>query len=238
MRGLGTLCNVLAVLAGGGLGLLLKSGLSERFQKILMQACALAVLFIGASGAMAGLLAVNGGSLGTQGSTLMVLSLVFGGLMGEALNIELRMEKLGSAIRARFGAGEDAGFVNGFVTASLVICVGAMAVVGSIQDGLTGDWSMLLAKSMLDFIIVMVFASTMGAGVLLSALPLGIYQGGITLLAGFIAPWLTDALISNLSFIGSVLIFAVGVNLLRPGTFRVGNLLPALLVPAAWELII
>ena len=167
----------------------------------------------------------------------MVLSLVLGGLMGEALNIEHRMDQLGEKLRRRFGSGEDAGFVNGFVTASLVICIGAMAVVGSIRDGLTGDWSMLLAKSLLDFIIVMVFASTLGLGVLFSAIPVGIYQGGITLLAAFIAPYMTDSLISSLSFIGSVLIFGVGVNLLRPGSFRVGNLLPALLMPVIWELL-
>lgn len=237
MRGIGTVCNVLAVLAGGGIGLCLKSGLSERFQNILMQACSLAVIFIGASGAMTGLLTVSEGTLSTQGSTLMVLSLVLGGLLGEALNIEQRMDDLGEKLRRRFSSQGDSNFVNGFVTASLVICIGAMAVVGAIQDGLNGDWSMLLAKSMLDFIIVMVFASTLGPGVLFSAIPLGVYQGSITLFASFIAPYMTDSLIAGLSFIGSVLIFGVGVNLLRPHSFRVGNLLPALLIPVFWELI-
>ncbi len=237
MHGIGTLCNVLAVLVGGGLGLLLKSGLSERFQSILMQACSLAVIFIGASGAMTGLLAVSDGGLTTQGSTMLVLSLVLGGLLGEALNIEHKMDILGDKLRRRFGAKDDAGFVNGFVTASLVICIGAMAVVGAIQDGLSGDWSMLLAKSMLDFIIIMVFASTLGPGVLCSAIPVGVYQGSITLFASFIAPYMTDAVVSGMSFIGSVLVFGVGINLLRPHSFRVGNLLPALLIPPLWELI-
>ena len=140
------------------------------------------------------------------------------------------MDNLGEKLRQRVSAKSDSGFVDGFVTASLVVCVGAMAVVGSINDGLTGDYSMLLAKSLLDFIIVMVFASTMGLGVMFAAVPIGIYQGGITMFAVFLNPFMSDALITNLSFVGSVLIFGVGVNILRPKTFKVGNLLPALLI--------
>jgi uncharacterized membrane protein YqgA involved in biofilm formation len=237
MRGLGTICNVLAVLLGGGVGLFFKSGLPARFQTILMQGCAMAVIFIGASGVMAGMLTVSDGAVAAQGAVLLTLSLVLGGLLGEALDIERRIDALGESLKRRFAQNDSGGFVSGFVTTSLVICVGAMAVVGSIQDGLTGDWSMLLAKSMLDFVIVLVFASTLGAGVLFAALPLGLYQGAITAFAAFLEPFLTAELIGQMSYIGSALIFAVGLNLLRPGTFKVGNLLPAVFVPVAWALL-
>lgn len=237
MRGIGTICNVLAVVFGSGLGIWLKSGLSERFQNILMQACSMAVIFIGASGAVAGMLTVTDGVVGTQGTIMLVLSLVLGGLLGEWLNIEGMMNSMGERMRQKFSSGNDSLFAEGFVTTSLVICMGAMAVVGAINDGLTGDYSMLLAKSMIDFVLVMVFASTLGLGVMFSAIPLAIYQGSITLFASFIAPFMTASLVSNLSFIGSVLVFGVGINLLRPKTFRMGNLLPSLLVPIIWEFI-
>ena len=168
---------------------------------------------------------------------MLTLSLVLGGLAGEALDIERRLDDLGVALQKRVAVGGGSDFAIGFVTSSLVICVGAMAVVGSIRDGLTGDSSMLVAKAVLDFVLVLVFASSFGLGVMFSALPLGIYQGALTVLAAFIEPFLTDAMISGLSFVGSVLIFGVGVNLLRPGSLRVGNMLPALLVAVIWELL-
>ena len=237
MRGMGTIVNVLAVIVGSGIGLGLRNGLPERLRTILTQACGLSVVFIGIAGAMAGMLSVADGALGTEGSILLVLSLVLGGLCGELLEIERRLDAMGEKLQKRFATGDDSNFVVGFVTASLVICVGAMAVVGSIKDGLEGDGSMLFAKSILDFVIVMVFSSTFGLGVMFSAVPLGIYQGGITLCAVFIEPYLTDAMISGMSFVGSVLICAVGLNLLRPGLVKVGNMLPALFVPVVWELI-
>ena len=237
MRGLGTIINVLAVVAGSGLGLALKSGLPERLRGVLTQACGLAVLFIGISGAMAEMLTFSDGGFSTQGSVMLTLSLVLGGLAGEALDIERRLDDLGVALQKRGAVGGGSDFAIGFVTSSLVICVGAMAVVGSIRDGLTGDSSMLVAKAVLDFVLVLVFASSFGLGVMFSALPLGIYQGALTVLAAFTEPFLTDAMISGLSFVGSVLIFGVGVNLLRPGSLRVGNMLPALLVPVIWELL-
>ena len=162
---------------------------------------------------------------------------MIGGFVGEALDIERRLDTLGERIRRIVKAKNDSRFVDGFVTSSLVICVGAMAVVGAVQDGLTGDYSMLLSKAVLDCIITLVFASSMGIGVLCSAVPLGIYQGAITLLAVFIAPYLTDTMISSLSMVGSVLIFGVGINLLWEKKLRVGNLLPALLVPIVYDLI-
>ena len=131
----------------------------------------------------------------------------------------------------------DSSFVDGFVTSSLVICVGAMAVVGSLEDGLYGDFSTIAAKSVLDCVIVMVFASTMGIGVMFSALPVFVYQGAITLFAKLLEPVMSETLIANLSFVGSVLIFCVGANLAFGKKFRTGNMLPALLVPVLYEIV-
>lgn len=237
MRGLGTIINVAAVVAGSMVGMLIRTGLKQRFQDILIQACGLATMFIGIAGTLAGLLKVVDGGVETQNTMLLVFSLVIGGLLGECIDIELRLDHLGIRLQHLAKADNNSMFVEGFVTASLVICVGAMAIVGSIQDGLTGDYSMLCAKAVLDMVIVMVFASTMGIGVLFSALPLGIYQGLITLCAVLIAPFLSDGLIQNMSFVGSALIFCVGYNLIFGKKIKVGNLLPAILIPVFWEIL-
>jgi uncharacterized protein len=237
MRGLGTIINVAAVVAGSMVGMLIRTGLKQRFQDILIQACGLATMFIGIAGTLAGLLKVVDGGVETQNTMLLVFSLVIGGLLGECIDIELRLDHLGIRLQHLAKADNNSMFVEGFVTASLVICVGAMAIVGSIQDGLTGDYSMLCAKAVLDMVIVMVFASTMGIGVLFSALPLGIYQGLITLCAVLIAPFLSEGLIQNMSFVGSALIFCVGYNLIFGKKIKVGNLLPAILIPVFWEIL-
>lgn len=237
MRGLGTIINVAVVVAGSMVGMLIRTGLKQRFQDILIQACGLATMFIGIAGTLAGLLKVVDGGVETQNTMLLVFSLVIGGLLGECIDIELRLDHLGIRLQHLAKADNNSMFVEGFVTASLVICVGAMAIVGSIQDGLTGDYSMLCAKAVLDMVIVMVFASTMGIGVLFSALPLGIYQGLITLCAVLIAPFLSEGLIQNMSFVGSALIFCVGYNLIFGKKIKVGNLLPAILIPVFWEIL-
>ena len=221
MIGLGTAVNVIAVVVGALIGMLFKKGMQERFQNIMMQACGLATMFIGLSGAL----------------EMILISLIIGGLMGELINIEKLLDALGEKLKGAVKAKGDNRFVEGFVTASLVICVGAMAICGPLEEGLTGNSQTLFIKAVLDFVIVLVFASVYGIGAGFSALPLGLYQGLITLFAAFISPYLSDELISNLSGIGSVLIFAVGINLIFPKKIRVGNLLPTLLVPVAYELI-
>lgn len=238
MKGLGTIVNVAAVLAGGGIGLLLKGGMKQRYQNIMMQALGLATMFVGMVGALQGMLVVSEGGLGSRGTLLMVLSLTVGGVAGECLNIEQRLEQFGEWLKKKVHAEQNARFVEAFVTTSLVICVGAMAVVGSLEDGLNGDPDMLIIKSALDFAIVIVFASTLGAGSLFSAIPIAVWEGGITAAAVFIAPYLSDALIGDLSAVGSVLIFGVGVNLLFDKGIKVGNLLPALLGPVIYHLIL
>jgi Uncharacterized membrane protein, possible Na+ channel or pump len=231
MFGLGTIINTLSVIVGGLLGIVMKSGLKEKYQNILMQALGLATLFIGISGAMKGMLTIINNEIETQGSMILIVSLVLGALIGEFLDIERRLEYLGEFIKKTVKFKDHSRFVEGFVTSSLVICVGAMAIVGSLQDGLHGDYSMLVAKSVLDFIIVMIFASTLGIGVVFSAFPLFIYQGGMTLFASLLAPLFTQGVITHLSFVGSVLICAVGVNLCFDKKIKVGNMLPAMLIP-------
>lgn len=237
MIGLGTIVNALAIIAGGSIGMLIKGGLKNKYQETLMSALGLATIFIGASGAMSGMLKVIDKELETTGTMLLIFSLVIGALIGEFIDIEQKLEILGEWLKRRIKTKSDDSFVEGFVTASLVVCVGAMAIVGSLQDGLTGDYSTLFAKAILDFTIVMVFASTLGIGAVFSALPVFVYQGAITLFASFLKPIMTTVLISYLSFIGSVLIFAVGINICFGKKIKVGNLLPAMIVPFIYVLI-
>lgn len=236
MIGLGTIINTAAVIIGGVLGLLLKSGIAKRFEKILMQALGLATIFIGISGVLKHMLVVENGSLSTQGTILLIFSLVLGCLLGEWIDITSKMEKMGIKLKAMAKIKNDSSFVDGFVTASLIICVGAMAIVGAMEDGLTGDSSMLIAKSLLDFVIVAVLTAAYGIGAAFSAIPIFLYQGSITLIAALFGAVIGDTLIAELSFVGNALIFCVGVNLVREKTFRVANMLPALLIPILTEL--
>lgn len=239
MKGLGTVVNVLAILVGSGLGLLFRRGLKERFRDVMMQACGLATMFIGMAGAFEMIFSVEGGRLKSGATMLIVLSLVIGGLVGELINIERGLDRIGERLKKavlRKDGGNNR-FVEGFVTASLVVCVGAMAICGPLEEGLTGNSRTLFIKAILDLVIVAVFASVYGIGAGFSALSVGVYQGLITLFAALIAPYLSQALITNLSGVGSVLIFGVGVNLLFPKKLRVGNLLPALLIPVGWEIL-
>jgi len=237
MRGLGTIVNILAIIVGGSFGILIKGGLKQKIQDTLMQACGLATIFIGIEGTLSGMFTVTNGSIETSGTLLLICSLVIGGLIGEAIDLEEKMDHLGEKLKVLVKVQNDTKFVDGFVTSALIVCVGAMAVVGSIQDGLTGDASMLYVKALLDGIVILIFASVFGIGAIFSALPLGIYQGLITLGAVLIAPYLTSTLISELSYVGSALIFAVGVNISFGKKFKVGNLLPAIIVPVFYEII-
>lgn len=237
MRGLGTVINVAAVIIGGGIGLLIKKGINERIQSILLQACGVATIFIGIGGVLSGQLSVGAdGRIAAGGTMLLVASLVIGGIAGELIDVEQRLNRIGDRLRSLVGGKNDSRFAEGFVTATLIICVGAMAIVGSVQDGLTGDFSMLFTKSLLDAVIVMVFASALGSGVIFSALPLGLYQGGLTLLAVLASGFLSDALVRDLSMVGSSLIFCIGVNIAFRTKIKTGNLLPSILVPVIYHL--
>lgn len=237
MRGLGTIINTFAIIIGGMIGLFIKGGMPERVKKALMQACGLSTLFIGISGTIEQMATFENGKFSMSGSILIVCSMAIGTVIGEIINIEDRLEVVGEKLKKLAHAEGDNRFVEGFVTISLIVCIGAMAVMGSIEDGLTGDFSTLLTKSILDCIIAAIFASTLGIGVLFGSVSIFVYQGLITLLAIFIAPYLTDAMISGLSMVGSVLIFAVGINLLWEKKIRVANMIPAIFIPIIYELI-
>ncbi len=238
MHGLGTIVNCAAILVGAALGLLLKNGLSKRFESTILSAVGLAVMFIGLGGALSGLLTIADGALTTRYTMLMVLSLVFGALVGEALDIETRLDHMGGWIKGKLPqklAGNT--FVDGFVTASMLFCVGAMAIVGALEDGLNGNYSILFAKSVLDGVSSVVFAASLGVGVAVSILPLAIYQGGITLLSQYVKPYLSDMLIGQMSCVGSILIFAIGFNMIFGKKIKVGNLLPAIFFPIIFALL-
>lgn len=237
MVGTGTIVNVLAIIAGGSLGLLGKGGLKPQYQDSIIKSLGLATMFIGTSGTLQGMFSVAGESLislGTRDTLAMILALALGTLAGEMLDFDGKMEQLGLWLKSRADRKGDSRFVQGFVTASLVVCIGAMAIVGSIQDGLTGSASTLYTKSILDFMIVMIFASTYGKGAIFSALPVGVIQGAVTLCAGLLSPVFSPAVIANLSLLGNMLIFCVGVNLSFGTKFKVANMLPALVLGAVF----
>ncbi len=238
MIGLGTIINTAAVICGGLVGLRLKNGLKKNVQDILMQACSVAVIFIGSAGVLSKMLIISDGKIETQGTMLLIFSLVIGAVIGECLDIERRMDHLGERLKRAVKAQNDNLFVEGFVNVSLIICVGAMAIVGSIQDGISGDYSLLMAKAILDMVMVMVFTSTHGVGAIFSAIPILLYQGGITLVAAIFGSFISEQIVSDLSFVGSALIFCVGINIGFGKKFRVGNLLPALIVPIIYNMIL
>lgn len=233
MPGLGTAINVGCIVAGGLVGLLGGRLLTERVRDGLLKACGLCVLFVGMAGALEEMLVIDGAGLASTGSMMAVVSLAVGTVVGELLDIDGRFERLGTWLRARVGGDGDATFVEGFVSASLTVCVGAMAVVGSIQDGLSGDWSTLALKGALDAVIVCSMTAALGRGCVFSALPVAVLQGAVTALAVLVSPLMTDAALANLSLVGSMLVFCVGVNLVRPGTFRPAGMLPSVVVAAA-----
>ncbi len=217
----GTIVNTGAILIGTFLGLLVKQGIKENYSKAVIKAISLAVLIIGISGA-----------LKTENFLLVILSMAVGTLLGTALKIEARLDKLGERLNQRFGRG-DSPFVEGFVTASLIFCVGAMAVVGAIESGLQGNHETLFAKSLLDGITSLILSSTLGIGVLFSAVVVFLYQGAITLLASSLTPILTEQVVTEMSAVGGILILGLGLNILEIGKERipVGNMLPAVFLP-------
>lgn len=224
----GTIINTGAIVAGGLLGALFGRLIRERHQETLTAACGVGTLFIGIAGAMKYML--HHDLLPDGGGMLVVACLALGGLIGEILNIESVFERFGEWLKRKTGNAGDQGFVHGFVTASLTVCIGAMAIMGAIQDGIAGDWSVLGAKAILDLIIVMVMTCSMGKGCVFSAIPVFLWEGSLTLLATAIRPFMTDLAMGYLSLVGSVLIFCVGLNLVWGKKIRVANLLPAVVL--------
>lgn len=227
---MGTIINVIAIVLGGIIGRFFGKLLSERFQDTLNKVCGVSVLFIGISGALEGMLAIKDNQVVSQKAMMIVICMILGAVIGEILNIEDKFERFGEWLKKKTGNSKEKMFVEGFVTASFTVCIGAMAIVGAIEDGIFGDYSILVTKAVLDFIIILVMTGTLGKGCMYSAIPVAILQGSVTVLAGFIKPIMTDSALANLSMIGSILIFCVGLNLVWGRKIRVANLLPAIIL--------
>lgn len=224
MPGLGTAANVAAIFIGSLLGLLLKKGLPEKWQQTIMSGIALCILVIGIQMA-----------LQTGNIIITIVSLVIGSIIGESVGIEKNVNLLGDWVGKKVASGEASAakkIAEGFVSASLLFCIGAMAVVGSIQDGLGGDHTTLYAKATLDGIISLVLAANMGVGVMLSAVSVGLYQGCITLAAGFVEPFITSDVLKEITAVGGVMIMAIGTNMLHMTEIRISNMLPGIIVAA------
>ena len=234
MIGLGTIINTAAIILGGLMGGVFGKRLTERYQDTLMKACGLCVIFLGIAGTLEKMFSVQGEKIVSGGTMMMIASFAIGALVGEWLNIEHHMNRFGEWLKVKSGNGKDKIFVDAFVTASLTVCVGAMAIVGSIQDGILGDYNTLLMKAILDFVIICVMTASMGKGCTFSAIPVAVFQGSITLLARGIEPIMTEAALDNLSLVGSMLIFCVGVNLVGGKKFKVANMLPAIIIAVVW----
>ena len=219
---IGTLINCAAIILGSAFGLLLRRGMKDSIAKTVMQGVGMSVILIGVTGAIE-----------TSNTRLVILSMVIGGVAGAWIDIDGKMNQLGAWAQKKLTRSEDESntFAKGFVTASLVYCVGAMAVVGALDSGIRGDHSTLIAKAALDGITAIIFSSSLGIGVMLSAVPVLIYQGAIALLGNAIAPLLSDVVVQEMSAVGGLLIMGIGVNMLLEKDIKVANLLPAILIP-------
>lgn len=223
---LGTVVNSVAIIIGGIIGLFLKKGIKDEYKDTIMNGIGLCIIIIGIMGAIE-----------SQNIILVVASIVLGSILGETIDIEKRLNTLGDNLEKRFSK-DGSNFSKGFVTASLVFCIGAMAIQGSIQSGLTGDHSILLIKTVLDGTLSVMFASTLGIGVAFSSIAVFLYQGSITLLANGIKGFMTPDIINEMSAVGGVLIMAIGINILEIKKIRIGNMLPAIFIPIVYYLVI
>lgn len=222
----GVFVNVGAIIVGSMIGLLLKQGISLRMKTVVMQGLGLSVIIIGISGAIQ-----------TENILLLVLSLVIGGTIGVILKIEHNLDLLGDTIEKKFSRGKASNFSKGFVAASLIYCVGAMAIVGSLEAGIDGNNDTLYIKAILDGVSAIIFTATLGWGVMFSAIPVLIYQGSIVLMGSYIADFLTEEVINEISAVGSVLILGIGLTVLEIKKINVGDLLPAIFIPILWFII-
>ena len=223
---LGTIVNAVAIIAGGLVGMMFRGGIPEKYNKTIMHAISLAVLVIGIKGA-----------LKSDDLLIVIFSLALGSLLGELIHIEDGLERVGRILEKKFSKGDDGGFYQGFITATLIFCVGSMAIVGSLESGLTGNHQTLFAKSALDGITSIILGSSFGMGVIFSAVPILLYQGAITMAAVFVKPFLQPQVVSQMSSVGGILIMAIGINLLGAAKIRIGSMLPAIFLPMAWYII-
>lgn len=243
--GIGTLANMLLITIGALIGVFFGKRFPKKIQEILMQAASLSVIFIGVAGALAATFSVSDGAISVNFTMVIILSMFIGGLLGQLLDIEGGLNKLGGKLQDKLvknkgGAGMEGGssIAEGFCASTILFCTGAMAIVGSMNDALLADPTLLYSKGLLDGVTSIVFAASLGWGVLFSALSVGVYQGVITALAALVAPLLTDIVIAQMSAVGSLIIVAIGFNLMQAAKLRIGNLLPAMFMPLLWHIIL
>ena len=230
MRGLGTIINTVGIILAGIIGSFLGNTFKPKLQDSLTKACGISVMFMGIAGAAEVMMTVENGALSSGKSMLIVLSLTIGMLIGELIGIEDGLERFGEWLKRKTRSTGDSTFVNAFMTASLTVSIGAMAIVGAMTDALTGDWSILAVKTVLDFIMVMVLTASMGKGAAFSAIPVLVIEGGFTLLARLLDPIMTETALAYLSLTGSILIFCIGINLVWGKMIRTANMLPSLVL--------
>lgn len=222
---LGTIVNAVAIIAGSLLGLLFSKGIPENYKEIILSGVGLSVILIGIRSALV-----------SDNLMIIIFSVILGALLGEGLKIEKKLENLGAFLESKVTAKSDdsKSFARGFVTASLVFCVGSMAIVGSLESGLTGNHQTLFAKSVLDGVTSIIFASAMGLGVMFSSLAVLVYQGILTITAVFMKSFLVPETIQQMTSVGGLLIMAIGLNMLKVTAIRVGNLIPAIFLPLVY----
>jgi uncharacterized membrane protein YqgA involved in biofilm formation len=221
----GTIVNTIAIIVGSLIGMAIQSGLKEKYKNIVMDAIPLAILFIGASSSIGNMLKPDANPI------LFIVSLVIGGIIGEWIDIDKGFTRLGGFLQRKLSKNENSNIAQGFVAASLLFCIGSMAILGSLESGLQGVHKTLLAKSVLDGVTSVIMSTTLGVGVMLSAVAVFVYQGAITVLAKYIQPYMNEDMIREISIIGGMLIFALGLNMMELKKIKVANLLPALLIP-------
>ena len=225
---LGTIVNSLAIAVGCLVGLFIKKGIPERVSKTIMSGLGLCVLYIGIEGSLKG-----------ENTLITVVCIAVGGLIGEIIDIDKKINKLGDFLQEKFSKGNDqeTSIAKGFVTTSLIYCVGAMAIVGALESGLTGNHQTLFTKALLDGISAIIFTTTLGIGVIFSSVAVFIYQGLITIGAAFLSTLLSEAVVTALTAVGSLLIIGIGLNLLEITKIKVANLLPAVFLPILFGLL-
>ncbi|EEA85789.1 DUF554 domain-containing protein [Peptacetobacter hiranonis] len=223
-----TFVNCGVIIVGCIIGLFIKGGIPERFNKIIMNGLALCAMFIGFSGALEG-----------NNTIITIVSMAVGALIGELIDIDKWLNKLGETIQAKLdkGDGKESRIAEGFVNASLLYCVGAMSIVGALQAGLSGNYDTIYAKTVLDGVSSVIFSASMGIGVIFSSVTVLLYQGGITLCATFLSGILSQAVIAEMTAVGSLMIVGLGLNLLEVTDIKIANLLPGILVPVVLGLI-
>ena len=228
----GTLLNAGAVIAATCIGLIFKKGVPERITEAVIRVMGMCIFMVGLTGALQSMAVVQDGGLSFNGTLIMIFSLAFGCILGELLKIADKFDNFGIWVESKLKID---GFARGFITASMLFCVGAMTILGSIEEGLTGNFDILKIKTMLDFVMGIMLTASMGVGVGFSAVVIILYQGALTLCASFVAPFMTDVMIDQVSMVGYVIIMIMGLNNVFGEKIKTANLLPALFIPVIYN---